>query len=249
LSKDFVSHQQFDTDAATADMMKATVLADQAQIQTAQLNLDYAEIRSPIDGRTGARQIDLGNLVHATDNSTLLTITQFKPIFVSFTAPQGQFDAIRQAAANGTVEADAFAQGTSHRLGQGKLTLIDNQIEQTTGTIHLKAEFDNSDEALWPGEFVDMRLVVNTLKDAVTVPARTVQEGPNGDYLFVINADDTAEMRTVEVAETEDGVAVITKGLAAGERVVVDGQYRLDQGTKVSIAPAASQPGASSNGT
>jgi multidrug efflux system membrane fusion protein len=249
LSKDFVSHQQFDTDAATANTLKATVAADQAQIQTAQLNLDYAEIRSPIDGRTGARQIDLGNLVHATDNSTLVTITQFKPIFVSFTAPQGQFDAIRQAAANGTVEADAFAQGTSHRLGQGKLTLIDNQIEQTTGTIHLKAEFDNSDEALWPGEFVDMRLVVDTLKDAVTVPARTVQQGPNGDYLFVINADDTAEMRNVAVAETEDGVAVIATGLAAGERVVVDGQYRLDQGTKVSIAPAASQPGASSNGT
>jgi membrane fusion protein, multidrug efflux system len=240
------TQQAYDQQKAMVGQIEATIKADQALIQTAQLNLDYAVIRSPIDGRTGARQIDLGNLVHAADNSALVTITELKPIFVSFTAPQGQFDTIRQALANGAVEADAVSQGSQQKIAQGTLTLIDNQIDQTTGTIHLKAEFQNGDEALWPGEFVDIELVVKTLKNAVTVPPQTVQQGPNGNYLFVVKDNDTVEMRHVDVAEVEGGLAVIAKGLATGERVVVDGQYRLDQGTKVRIA-APSQPG-SSNG-
>ena len=128
------------------------------------------------------------------------------------------------------------------------MTLIDNQIDQTTGTVHLKAQFGNSDEALWPGEFVDMRLVVDTLKNAVTVPARTVQAGPNGSYLFIIKSDDTVERRIVTVGETENNVSAISKGLAAGEQVVVDGQYRLDQGSKVSVLPPQSQPAPADNG-
>lgn len=248
VGKEFISRQQFDTDTTSADALAGTVAADKAAVEAAQLNLDYADIRSPIDGRTGARQVDIGNLVHATDNSALVTVTQLKPIFVSFTAPQDQFDAIRRAQAKGDVPAEAWSQGEQRQIATGKLTLIDNQIDQTTGTIHLKAQFANGDEGLWPGELVDMRLVVDTLKNAVTVPAQTVQQGPNGNYLFVIKPDDTVEQRIVQVAETENNLSVISKGLSAGEKVVVDGQYRLDQGTKVSILPPSSQAAPASQG-
>jgi len=237
VNKSFVSRQQYDTDSATAAALEGSVKADQGAVETAQLNLDYADIRSPIDGRTGARQVDIGNLVRATDNTALVTITQLKPIYVSFTAPQSQLDAIRQAAAKGPVDAQAWSQTGGREIADGKLTLIDNQIDQTTGTIHLKATFANPDEALWPGAFVDMRLVVDTLKNAVTVPAQSVQAGPNGSYLYVIKPDDTVDLRIVKVGEVEDNVAVIAKGLAAGERVVIAGQYRLDQGVKVSVLP------------
>jgi multidrug efflux system membrane fusion protein len=248
VGKEFISRQQFDTDSTSADALAGTVAADKAAIEAAQLNLDYADIRSPIDGRTGARQVDIGNLVHATDNSPLVTVTQLKPIFVSFTAPQKQFDAIRQAAAQAPVATEAWTEGEQRQIAVGKLTLIDNQIDQTTGTIHLKAQFDNSDEALWPGEFVDIRLVVDTLKNAVTVPAQSVQAGPNGSYLFVIKPDNTVEQRIVQVAETENNLSVIAKGLKAGEQIVVDGQYRLDQGSKVSILPPPSQAAPAGNG-
>ena len=242
VGKEFISRQQFDTDNTSATALEATVASDKAAIDAAQLNLDYADIRSPIDGRTGARQVDIGNLVHASDNTALVTITQLKPIFVSFTAPQNQLDAIRQAQIKGSVPAEAWSQGEQREIAKGALTLIDNQIDAATGTIHLKASFDNPDEALWPGEFVDMRLQVDTLKNAVTVPARSIQAGPNGSYLFVIKPDNSVEQRIVTVAETENDLSVVSKGLSAGEQVVVDGQYRLQQGTKVSILPPQSQP-------
>jgi len=248
VGKEFISRQQFDADSTNADALSATVAADKAAVEAAQVNLDYTQLRSPIDGRTGARQVDIGNLVHASDNTGLLTITQLKPIFVSFTAPQTEFDAIRQAQVRGPVPAEAWTQGEQREIAAGKLTLIDNQIDQATGTVRLKAEFANADEALWPGEFVDMRLQVNTLKNVVTVPARSIQAGPNGSYLFVIKPDNTVEQRTVTVAETEHDVAAISKGLSAGEQVVVDGQYRLQQGTKVSILPPQSQSGPAANG-
>jgi multidrug efflux system membrane fusion protein len=241
VGKEFISRQQFDTDSTNATALEATVASDKAAIEAAQLNLDYADIRSPIDGRTGARQIDIGNLVHASDNTALVTITQLKPIYVSFTAPQGELDAIRQAQIKDAVSAEAWSQGEGRQIAKGGLTLIDNQIDQSTGTIHLKASFDNQDEALWPGEFVDMRLQVDTLKNAVTVAARSIQAGPDGSFLFVIKPDDTVEQRIVTVAENEDGLAVVSKGLSAGEQIVVDGQYRLQQGTKVSILPPQSQ--------
>jgi membrane fusion protein, multidrug efflux system len=233
------TRQAYDQQKALVGQVQAAIAADQAQIDTAQLNLQYATIRSPIDGRTGARLVDIGNLVHATDNTGLVTITQLRPIFVSFTAPQQQFEKIRQSASDGTVAAEAYAQSGNKQLAAGKLTLIDNQIDQTTGTIHLKAAFDNENEVLWPGEFVNLRLVVGVLKNAVTVPARAIQQGPNGEYLFVIKDDNTVEIRPVHVAETEQDLSAIDKGLAAGEHIVVDGQYRLDQGTRIRLQPAA----------
>jgi multidrug efflux system membrane fusion protein len=248
VGKEFISRQQFDSDSTNADALAGTVAADKAAVEAAQLNLDYTQLRSPIDGRTGARQMDIGNLVHASDNTALVTITQLKPIFVSFAAPQNQLDAIRQAQIKGSVPAEAWSQGEQRQIAKGTLTLIDNQIDAATGTIHLKASFANPDEALWPGEFVDMRLQVDTLKNAVTVPGRSIQAGPNGSYLFVIKPDNTVEQRTVTVAETEDDLAVIAKGVSAGEQIVVDGQYRLQQGTKVSILPPQSQPAPTAKG-
>lgn len=248
VGKEFISRQQFDADSTSADALAGTVAADKAAIEAAQLNLDYTQLRSPIDGRTGARQVDIGNLVHASDNTALVTITQLKPIYVSFTAPQNELDAIRQAQIKGTVPAEAWSQGEQREIAKGALTLIDNQIDASTGTIHLKASFDNSDEALWPGEFVDMRLQIDTLKDAVTVPSRSIQSGPNGSYLFVIKPDNSVEQRTVTVTETENDLAVVSKGLSAGEQIVVDGQYRLQQDTKVSILSPQSQPAPAAKG-
>ena len=229
----FQTRQSFDQQKALVAQLQASLKSDQAQIDNVQLNLLYAAIRSPIDGRTGARLVDIGNLVHATDNTGLVSITQIKPIFVTFTVPQSQFDRIRKSATAGAVEVQAVSADDKTQLAAGKLTLIDNQIDPATGTIRLKGTFDNGDEALWPGEFVNTRLVVGIDKDAVTVPARALQRGPDGQYLFVIKPDMTVEIRTVEVAQIEQGIAEIAKGLSAGEQIVVDGQYRLDQGSKV----------------
>jgi membrane fusion protein, multidrug efflux system len=229
----YQTRQIFDQQKGLVGQLQASLKADQAAIDNAQLNLTYATIRSPIDGRTGARLVDIGNLVHAADNTSMVSITQLKPIFVTFTVPQDQFDRIRKSAAAGPVEVQAVSADDQTQLAAGKLTLIDNQVDPATGTIRLKGTFDNADEALWPGEFVNTRLVVGIDKDAVTVAARALQRGPNGEYLFVIKPDMTVEIRNVEVAEVENGIAAIGKGLAAGEQVVVDGQYRLDQGSKV----------------
>jgi len=243
LRKEFQTRQTFDQQKAQVGQLQASIKADQAQIDAAQLNLDYASIRSPIDGRTGARLVDAGNIVHAVDNTGLVSLTQLRPIFVSFTVPQQQLDTIREGQSAGALEVRALTQDDQKQLATGTLTLIDNQVDQATGTLHMKAQFDNTDAALWPGQFVNVRLVVSIEKDAVTVPARAVQQGPNGSYLFVIKPDDTVEMRIVEVSQTGQGLAVIKKGLQAGERIVVDGQFRLDQGTKVAVQPAASSGG------
>ncbi len=245
VSHSFQTQQAYDQQKALVGETQGAIAADQAQIQAAQLNVEYASIRSPIDGRTGARNVDIGNLVHATDNTVLVTITQLRPIFVSLTVPQSDFDTIRTSQDKSPIVAEAYSQSGQKELATGKLTLIDNQIDQATGTLHLKAAFANTNEALWPGEFIDTRLVVGTLQNAVVVPARAVQEGPNGDYLFVIKPDMTVAIRTVHVAETEHDLDVIDKGLAAGEKIVVDGQYRLEQGTKVAIQAPTQAPTAS----
>jgi multidrug efflux system membrane fusion protein len=229
----YQTRQIYDQQKATVAQLQASIKADQAQIDAAQLNLQYATIRSPIKGRTGARLVDIGNLVHASDNTALVRLTQLQPIFVSFTVPQDQFNRIRESSRSGPVAVEALAENDQTELATGKLTLIDNEIDQQTGTLHLKAAFANEDETLWPGEFVNLRLVVGTLKNAVAVPARALQSAPKGQYLFVIKGDETVEMRIVGVAEVEQDTAAIDKGLAAGERIVVDGQYRLDQGTRV----------------
>ena len=243
VAKDFQTRQAYDQQKALVGEVQAAIAADSAQIETAELNLHYAQIRAPIDGRTGARAVDIGNLVHAADNTSLVTITQLRPIYVSFTAPQNDFEKIRASDRRGPVPVEALDAGNTKVLAQGKLSLIDNQIDQASGTIHLKAEFANQDEVLWPGEFVNLRLVVDTLKNAVTIPQRSIEQGPDGAYVFVVKPDMTVETRNVTVTETENGLAVVGKGLAPGEIVVVDGQYRLDQGTRVSVTAPAGRSG------
>jgi multidrug efflux system membrane fusion protein len=231
----FQTRQSYDEQKGLVAQLQASIKGDAAQIDTAKLNLSFTEIRSPIDGRLGARLVDIGNLVHASDSAPLVTITQMKPIFVSFTLPQNTLDEIRRNQQQAKLTADAFSSDGKTLLGKGKLTLIDNTIDQTTGTIHLKAQFANVDERLWPGAFVNVRLELLMRHDAATVPAQTVQQGPNGDFAYVIRKDDTVERREVVVAAVQDGLAVISKGLAPGERVVVEGQYRLVDGTRVSL--------------
>lgn len=227
------TQEAYDNQKATVGQLEGAVGADQALIDTAQLNLDYAKIRSPIDGRAGARLVDPGNVVQASQNTTLVTVAQIKPIFVSFTVAQEFLDKIRQSQAKQQLDVIAYASDDNTRLSEGKLTLIDNVIDVATGTIHLKATFANDDERLWPGEFVNARLVLSTRQNAITVPAQTVMQGPEGPYIYVIKPDETVERRNVKVAATQDGRAVIQDGLSVGDRVVVNGQYRLTDGAKI----------------
>ena len=236
------TRQSYDQQKAQVGQLQAAIKGDEAQINTAKLNLSYSDIRSPIDGRLGARLVDKGNLVHANDNTALVTISEVKPIFVSFTLPQETLDDIRENQNKAPLAVLAYNGDGTKQLAEGKLTMIDNAVDQATGTIRLKARFDNDEERLWPGAFVSARVILSVRKDVATVPSQTVQQGPNGHYAYVIKPDDTVERRAVDVASIQDGIAVITKGLSSGERVVVDGQYRLTNGARVKIS--APQTGA-----
>jgi membrane fusion protein, multidrug efflux system len=230
-----VSQQQYENDRATVATNQALVDGDKAAVETARLNIGFADIRAPIDGRLGIRMVDAGNMVRATDSTGLVTISQLKPIFISFTMPQENLHKIHEKQAGGDLTVHAYGSDNKTALAEGKLTVIDNAIDQPTGTIRLKATFANTDERLWPGEFVNVRLILSVRKGAPTVPAQTVQDGPTGQYAYVIKEDGTVERRPVEVAAVQDGIAVIGKGLSVGDRVVVEGQYRLTNGVRVKV--------------
>jgi multidrug efflux system membrane fusion protein len=236
LGSGYQTRQSYDNQKALVAQLQAAIKGDEAQINTAKLNLSFTDIRSPIDGRLGAKLVDKGNLVRAGDNTTLVTIAEVQPIFVNFTLPQGALDKIRENQQKAPLVVQAYSGDDKKPVAEGKLTLIDNTIEQATGTIRLKARFDNEDESLWPGEFVRLQVIVAMRPGVATVPSQTVQEGPNGDYAYIIKPDDTVERRAVEVASIQDGIAVVTKGLSPGERVVVSGQYRLTQGVRVKVS-------------
>jgi membrane fusion protein, multidrug efflux system len=229
----FQSRQSFEDQEATVGRLRGVIKADQAQIENAQLNLDYALVRAPIDGRTGQRLVDIGNFIQANQTTNLVTLTQLRPIFVSFTLPQDVLDEIRQNQIKTPLAVDAVASDDKTVLATGTLTLIDNQVDVATGTIHLKATFANADERLWPGEFVSARVTLSVRKNAITVPAQTVMRGENGTYVYVINADNIVARRAVTVGLTQNNLAIIESGLKADEHVVVDGQYRLSDGAKV----------------
>jgi multidrug efflux system membrane fusion protein len=230
------SRQTYEQTKAQADQLRAAIKGDEAQIQLARLNLSYATIRAPIDGRLGARLVDVGNMVRASEGAALVTIAQIRPIEVSFSLPQEHQHKVREKQAKAPLEVMAYGGDNKTLLQTGKLSLVDNTIDPTTGTLRLKATFANDDERLWPGLFVNVRVVLNMRKDVPTVPAQTVQDGPTGSYAYVIKDDSTVERRPVEVAVVQDGIAVIAKGLEPGEKVVVDGQYRLTQGARVRLA-------------
>lgn len=238
VKKDFETQQNVDSQQAKVDQLKATIDADQAAIEASQTQLNYATIAAPIDGVVGFRQVDIGNIIHTNDSSPLTVLTQIKPCVVIFTLPQDDLGPVREAMLHGSVPVLAFDQDDKDQLAQGHLLLIDNQIDQNTSTIRLKAEFQNQDERLWPGEFVRIRILITTRKDAVVVPSVALQRGPDGPYVWVIKPDNTAEQRPVDAQTISDDVAIASKGLAVGERVVVDGQSRLDAGSHVAIRAA-----------
>jgi len=251
IGKQFVSQQVLDTQRTLVDQDTALVASDQATIDAAKVNLAYTTITSPLDGVTGIRLVDQGNIVHATDTTGLVVITQTHPISVIFTLPENLLDAINQARAGGTpLKVYAYSADDTARLGEGTLALIDNQIDQSTGTLKLKATFPNSNNALWPGEFVTTRLQLATRKGGLTIPAQTIQRGPNGTFVWVIKPDDSVEMRAVTVGQINGDTALIDKGLAAGDTVVVDGQYKVKVGVKVTATPQGAQTAdASQTGT
>ncbi|NVO17956.1 MAG: efflux RND transporter periplasmic adaptor subunit [Rhodoplanes sp.] len=240
--------QQSDTQRATVAQLEAQVKSDQGAIDNTQAYLDYTKVVAPISGRTGIRLVDVGNLVKATDTTGIVVITQVKPISVIFTLPQQQLSAVNKAF---TAEPlPALALGTDNRsiLDRGVLQVIDNQVDSTTGTVRMRAQFPNADLQLWPGQFVNVKLLVDTLKNVVTVPTAAVQRGPNGTFAYVIGADDTVAVRPVTVTQQDDATAVVATGLEAGERVVTTGFAQLADGKRVivssgdSSAPPAGGP-------
>jgi multidrug efflux system membrane fusion protein len=235
--KNVETQQNVDAQQAKVDQLKATVDADQAAIEAAKTQLDFTTIAAPIDGVVGFRQIDIGNIIHTTDANPLTVLTQIQPCQALFTLPQDDLGPVREAMLHGEVAVLAFDQNDEQQLAQGHLLLVDNQIDQSTSTIRLKAEFPNQDERLWPGEFVRIRVLVTTRKDAVTVPAVAVQRGPDGLYTWVIKSDNTVEQRPIQALTVSESLAVVTKGLSPGEHVVTDGQSRLDVGSHVAIRP------------
>jgi multidrug efflux system membrane fusion protein len=233
VAKSVETQQNVDQQQGKVDQLKATVDADQAAIESSQTQLSYTTITAPIDGRVGFRQLDAGNIIQATDSNPLTVLTQIRPSVAIFSLPQKDLTDVREALLRGPVPVIAFDQDNTRQLAQGALLLIDNEIDQTTSTIRLKARFANDDDGLWPGEFVHLRIEVDNRKDAVTVPQAALQRGPQGFYAWVIKPDDTAEQRLIETTPIGAEIAIVTKGLSAGERVVVNGQYRLQAGTRV----------------
>ena len=237
------TQQSVDTQKALVGQLEANVQADQAAIDSAQVQLGYTTIVAPISGRTGIRLVDQGNIVHAADQTGLVVLTQIEPISLVFSLPEDSLPDVTRSMAAGPPKVLAFSRDDQTTLAEGALALIDNQIDQTTGTIRLKATFPNADHALWPGQFVNVRLYLAIRHDGVTVPASAVQRGPQGTFAYVIKSDSTVEARPVKVAQLRDGVALIDAGLAGGDRVVVDGQYKLRPGIRV--APGDAPPSGS----
>jgi len=238
-AKSFETQQNVDLQQAKVDQAKASIAADEAAIESAQTNLDYTAITAPTDGRIGVRLVDPGNLVRASDQNAIAMLTRTQPITVLFTLPAQSLDDVRAALARGAVEVTAFDRDNRKALATGKLLLIDNMIDQTTSTIRLKAEFANADEELWPGEFVNARLKVDTRVDALVVPSTAVQRGPQGLFAWVVDEKNAAHPQKIEIGPSTDDVTIVESGLADGARVVTDGQYKLQQGATVAItAPA-----------
>ncbi len=254
VAQDSIQQQTLDTEKALVGQLKASVQADQAQIDNARAQLSYTTIRAPVSGRTGLRLVDAGNIVHATDTTGLVIINQIDPIAVIFTLPEDDFQRINQAMqASGRtpLQTQALAREDGALLGTGRLLLVNNQIDTSTGTFQLKAMFANPSNKLWPGQYVNIHLVLGTQHDVATVPESTVQRGPDGLFAYIVKPDDSAAVQPIKVAQVQDGKAIIDQGLAPGTRVVVDGQYKIKPGSKVAEAKqpasrsAVAQQGAS----
>jgi multidrug efflux system membrane fusion protein len=237
--QDLASKQTVDTQHALVDQLAAQVQVDQAVIDNARTQLDYTRITSPINGRTGIRLIDPGNIVHAADTTGIVVVTQVQPIAVIFTLPEEDLSLLSGAMAAGPVSVTTVSRDGGVELDQGKLLLIDNEIDQPTGTAKLKAVFGNEHNTLWPGQFVNARVLVRTDKSVLTIPTSAVQLGPNGPFTYVVKSDSTVEVRPLKIGEESGGLTIIHDGLALNERVVTSNQYRLQAGVHVRAAAAA----------
>ncbi len=239
LREKLVSQQDVDNQEAVVGQFEGAARIDQAQIDSARLNLDYARITSPIDGVTGVRLVDPGNLVRATDPNGIVVVTQLDPVAVLFTLPQDYLPQVAQQMELGTLTVEAFSRDGGTKLGSGELLVIDNQINQNTATMRLKATFANPQRVLWPNQFVKARLLLTVRKGAIVVPTTAVQRGPEGTFAYVVESDQTVQPRPVEVEMTQGDVAAIARGLSPGEVVVADGAAALRPGAKVAPRPAA----------
>jgi multidrug efflux system membrane fusion protein len=219
---------------------------DQAQIENAQLQLDYAQVKAPLDGITGVRQVDAGNIIHQTDPNGIVVITAIDPAAVFFTLPQDQLSSVAQALARGDVTVEAYSRDGATRLASGKLAVLDNQINQSTATLRLKALMPNADRQLWPNAFVKARMLVETRKDAIVIPTVAIQRGPSSTYVYAVGADKTAQMKPITVALITGDVAVVGKGLEGGERVIVEGQNQVRPGGRVEPSTPGGGPGGAS---
>jgi multidrug efflux system membrane fusion protein len=236
-----IPRQTVDQQKAKVDQLKATVDADQAAINSAKVQLGYATITASVDGRVGLRQLDPGNIIHVNDTNPLMVLTLIRPSAITFTLPQKNLFDVREAILRGPVTTIAFDQDDRQQLSQGKLLFIDNQIDQSTGTFRLKARFGNEDERLWPGEFVLIRTLVDTRRNAVTIPSVALQRGPEGFYVWVLQSNNIAEQRNVDAKPIDENITIVEKGLSPDEPVVVNGQSRLVAGARVE--PRSEQPG------
>jgi multidrug efflux system membrane fusion protein len=231
-----IPKQQLDTQDSLVGQLEGAVRADQAQVDNVKLNLVYTRITAPVSGRVGLRQIDPGNIVHASDPNGLLIITQLHPIAVIFSLPQDQLQPVAQHMRKGTLQVEAYSRDDQTKIATGKLLTIDNQIDATTGTGKLKAVFDNRDSSLWPNQFVNVHLLLEVRKNNTVVPAAAIQRGPQGTYVFTVKPDKTADMRPVTVTFSEGNYSAVGQGIQPGDMVVTDGQDKLQQGTRVEIA-------------
>jgi len=246
-----ISRTTYDAAVATADALEGTVKADLAAIEAAKVSLSFTRITAPMDGRTGTITAKVGTMVRAADANPLVTLTQLRPINVAFNVPEKHLPAIRAAMAAGSLAVTASIAGSHGETAQGKLSFVDSQVDQQTGTILVKGEFPNADTRLWPGQFVDTVLTLRVEQNALTIPDLAVQTGQKGRFVYVVKPDETVEVRPVTVERSHGGLSVVASGLQAGERVVVDGQSRLFPGAKISERagkPAASPPGETAEG-
>src|SRR5208282_2501426 len=223
---------------------------DQAQIDNAKLQIVYCNITAPFAGRVGLRQVDPGNIVHAADTTSMLVLTQLQPIAVIFTLPEDQLPTAAQHMKNSTLQVEAYSRDYQTKLATGKLMTIDNQIDQTTGTAKLKAVFDNKDNQLWPNQFVNADLLLETRKNQTTLPTAAILRGPQGTFVYTVNSDKTVQDKAVTVALTQGDTTVVTSGINPGDTVVTDGQDKLQRGSKIEFrnAPPTGTPGAATGG-
>jgi membrane fusion protein, multidrug efflux system len=244
-AKNYETQQNLDLQQAKVDQSKASIAADDASIETAQTNLDYTSIVATNDGRMGMRMVDPGNIVHASDQGAIAILTQTEPITVTFTLPAQTLDDVRDAMARGSVDVAAYDRDNVRLLSNGTLSTVDNLIDPATATYRLKATYQNDDERLWPGEFVNVRILVDTRKDVVVIPPVAVQRGPHGLFAWVVKSDNTVEPRPIQTGTTTGDRTIVTAGVNDGERVVTDGQYKLQTNAPVTITapPTAATPG------